>query len=242
MRIYGTHAVLAYLKHKPHLVRTCFIAENLNPASKNQVLHLAQAHQIACETVSSKTLDKWFPTEPHQGLALAIPDQAEYSEFDLPEIAAVSKNSLFLILDGIQDPHNLGACIRTAEAAGVQALIIPKDKAVQITPTVRKIACGAAEILPTVSVTNLARALIWLKEQGVWLIGTDMNTPQSLYQVDLTGPIGIVMGAEGTGLRALTKKHCDILAHIPMFGSTESLNVSVSTGICLYEAIRQRSL
>jgi len=146
-----------------------------------------------------------------------------------------------LVLDNIQDPHNLGACLRTADAAGVQAVIAPKDRSVRMTKAVRTVACGAAENVPFVQVTNLARLLKQLKKRDVWIVGTSDRAKKSLYELDLTGPLAIVMGSEGKGLRRLTAEKCDFLAHLPMTGSVESLNVSVATGICLYEAVRQRS-
>lgn len=145
-----------------------------------------------------------------------------------------------LVLDGVQDPHNLGACLRTADAAGAQAVIAPKDRAVSLTETVRRIATGAAEHVPFVQVTNLARTLDKLKERGIWVVGTADEAPQSIYDTDLTGPLALVMGFEGTGLRRLTREKCDLLASVPMAGSVESLNVSVAAGVCLFEAVRQR--
>ena len=145
-----------------------------------------------------------------------------------------------LVLDNVQDPHNLGACLRSADGAGVDAVIIPKNRSSPVTGTVSNIACGAAESIPIARVTNLARIMTELRESGIWLIGTADETEQSLYSTDLTGPLGIVMGSEGSGLRQLTRKNCDALVAIPMHGRVESLNVSVATGICLYEAVRQR--
>jgi 23S rRNA (guanosine2251-2'-O)-methyltransferase len=145
-----------------------------------------------------------------------------------------------LLLDEVQDPHNLGACLRTADAAGVHALIAPKDNAVGLTPVVCKVASGAAETLPYIQVTNLARTMGHLKEQGIWLTGTSGDADTELYSADLTGPLGLVMGSEGTGLRRLTREHCDRLVRLPMCGTVESLNVSVAAGVCLYEALRQR--
>lgn len=147
---------------------------------------------------------------------------------------------LLLILDGVQDPHNLGACMRTADAAGVHAVIAPKDRAATLTETVQRIACGAAERLPFVQATNLARTLEQLKERGLWVVGTASEAEQTVYEVNLTGPLAIVVGFEGAGLRRLTRDKCDVLARIPMFGSVESLNVSVAAGVCLFEAVRQR--
>jgi 23S rRNA (guanosine2251-2'-O)-methyltransferase len=147
---------------------------------------------------------------------------------------------LLLMLDGVTDPHNLGACLRTADAAGVQAVIIPKDKSASLNATVRKVACGAAEVIPLVAVTNLARTLEKLKKRGLWVVGTAGEAEQDVYDVDMTGPTVLVMGAEGKGMRRLTRELCDFLVRLPMSGSVSSLNVSVATGVCLFEAVRQR--
>ena len=148
---------------------------------------------------------------------------------------------LLLILDGVQDPHNLGACLRTADAAGVQAVVVPKDRSVGLTEVARVVACGAAEVVPLIQVTNLARCLKALKKRGIWLVGTTDKAGQSLYEIDLNGPLGVVMGAEGRGLRRLVAEQCDFLVNIPMQGVVPCLNVSVATGVCLFEAVRQRS-
>jgi len=151
-------------------------------------------------------------------------------------------SSFFLMLDGVTDPHNLGACLRSADGAGVHAVIVPKDNSVGLTPIVQKVACGAAESIPLVTVTNLTRTLDKLQQQGCWVVGTDGEADQTIYELDLTGPTVIVMGAEGDGMRQLTRKQCDFLAKLPMAGGVESLNVSVATGICLFEAVRQRTV
>ena len=161
-------------------------------------------------------------------------------EDDLYQIVRNQKSPLLLILDGITDPHNLGACLRTADAAGVHAVVIPKDRAATLTDTVRHIACGAAESVPFIQVTNLARTMEKLQSLGVWLVGLAEEGGQLLYDIDLKGPIGVVMGAEGPGMRRLTGEKCDFLARIPMAGKVECLNVSVATGVCLYECVRQR--
>lgn len=163
-----------------------------------------------------------------------------HEESDLPALLEGHPNPLVLILDCIQDPHNLGACLRTADAAGVTLVVMPRDKSSPITDTVRRVACGAAETVPIARVTNLARAMDKLKDLGVWLVGTADEANQFLFQIDLKGPIGIVMGAEGEGMRRLTGEKCDHLVKIPMGGSVECLNVSVATGVCLFEAVRQR--
>lgn len=164
-----------------------------------------------------------------------------FEEGDLASLLEGKAAPFVLVLDCIQDPHNLGACLRTADAAGIDAVILPKDKTAPISDTVRRVACGAVESLSIVRVTNLARAMEKLKELGVWLVGTGDEATQSIYDIDLKGPIGIVMGAEGTGMRRLTGEKCDFLAKIPMSGKVECLNVSVATGVCLFEAVRQRS-
>lgn len=163
-----------------------------------------------------------------------------YDEGDLASLLRDKAAPLVLVLDCIQDPHNLGACLRTADAAGVDAVVMPKDKSAPITDTVRRVACGAVDSVPIVRVTNLARAMEKLKELGVWLIGTADEAERSFFEMDLKGPAGIVMGAEGQGMRRLTGEHCDFLARIPMQGKVECLNVSVATGVCLFEAVRQR--
>ena len=163
-----------------------------------------------------------------------------YDEADLAQLLEGKTNALVLVLDCIQDPHNLGACLRTADAAGVSAVVMPKDKSAPISDTVIRVACGGAQSVPIVRVTNLVRAMTKLKELGVWLVGTGDEESQSLYEMDLKGPTGIVVGAEGEGLRRLTAENCDFLARIPMGGTVECLNVSVATGVCLFEVVRQR--
>ena len=163
-------------------------------------------------------------------------------EDELLDIIKDGDEALILILDQVQDPHNLGACLRTADGAGCRAVIAPKDRSAPLNETVKRIACGAAETPPYIQVTNLSRTIQLLKDEGFWLVGTSDNANQSLYEIDLKGKIGIVMGAEGKGLRRLTEEKCDFLANLPMMGSVECLNVSVATGVCLYEAIRQRNL
>lgn len=165
-----------------------------------------------------------------------------YHEKELYQILEGKKDPLLLVLDCVQDPHNLGACMRTADGAGVVAVIVPKDNSVTITDTVRRVACGGAENVPFVPVTNLARCLRELKKMNIWLVGTSDKAGKSLYEVDLKGGIAIVMGAEGKGLRRLTEEECDFLVTLPMQGQVPCLNVSVATGVCLYEAVRQRSL
>ncbi|HEY7776210.1 MAG TPA: 23S rRNA (guanosine(2251)-2'-O)-methyltransferase RlmB, partial [Kineobactrum sp.] len=188
----------------------------------------------------------------HQGAVATVTEapatggpEAEGNLLDETDLLELVDNSpgpvLLLVLDCVTDPHNLGACLRSADAAGVQAVVVPKDKAADLSPVVRKVACGAAEVVPFVRVTNIARTLAALKERGVWLYGAAGEAEQSLYDTDLTGSVALVMGAEGAGLRRLTREHCDHLVRLPMAGSVSSLNVSVATGISLFEAVRQRA-
>ena len=167
-------------------------------------------------------------------------EATHWDEDDLPSLLESTPAPLVLVLDCVTDPHNLGACLRTADGAGVTAVILPKDKSASVNETVRRVSCGGADHVPIVRVTNLARTMDKLKELGVWLVGTADEATQSLYDIDLKGPIGIVMGAEGTGMRRLTQERCDFLVRIPMAGRVECLNVSVATGVCLYETVRQR--
>ncbi len=188
--------------------------------------------------MAKRPRSKSTPSHRHTNLSAAVAVRNEDDLFDI--LAGLAEPPFLLVLDCVQDPHNLGACLRSADAAGIHAVIVPTDRAVSLTDTVRKVACGAAEHLPFVMVTNLARTLKQLKEAGLWLVGTADQAEQSLYEVDLIGPLAFVMGAEGKGLRRLTRECCDFLVHIPMAGSVECLNVSVAVGVCLFEAVRQR--
>jgi 23S rRNA (guanosine2251-2'-O)-methyltransferase len=202
---------------------------------------LARAAGIPVRQVEREALDAAAAGANHQGAIAWVHGPASRPAQDLDALlAALDHPPLLLILDGVTDPHNLGACLRSADGAGADAVIAPKDKAVGLTPVAVKVASGAAESVPFIQVTNLARALDRLKDAGVWLIGTADDAEQSLYQADLRGPIGIVLGAEGSGMRRLTREHCDLLVGLPMRGRVESLNVSVAAGVCLYEALRQR--
>lgn len=179
----------------------------------------------------------------HQGIAVRAAPGQSYDEHFLWQLIEQSQLTPFLlILDGVTDPHNLGACIRSADAAGVQAVIVPKDNSAGLNETVRKVACGAAEVVPLIPVTNLARTMKRLQDLGVWIVGAAGEGELSVFEAPLTGPLALAMGAEGKGLRRLTREHCDHLAKIPMSGSVSSLNVSVATGVCLFEALRQRQL
>ena len=239
--IYGIHAVRALLQQNPARVKQLWIQEKKHDRQLNSLLQLAESLQLAVQLVPHKTLDKLLDTQ-HQGvIAACTANRIIYGEEDLAELVNNGQPApLILVLDGVEDPHNLGACLRSAAAAGVTAVLAPKDRAVGITPVVRKVACGAAEYVPFIRVTNLVRALQQLQRLGLWLYGAAGDAEQTLYQAKLTDPIAIVMGAEGKGLRRLTRTTCDYLIRIPMQGKIESLNVSVATGICLFEGLRQR--
>lgn len=239
--IYGLHAVLAALQQHPETVSEMWVDRARHDRRLQKILAAAQAGGVNVHAVGGRELERLVPGVPHQGVAARAHIPRLHDEHDLQTLLGASGHApLLLILDGVTDPHNLGACLRDADAAGVDAVIAPRDRACGLTAVVRKVASGAAEHVPFVQVTNLARTLRWLKEQGVWLVGSDGAAQTELFDVDLRGPVAVVMGAEGSGLRRLTRDHCDILARLPMRGVVSSLNVSVAAGICLYEAVRQR--
>ncbi len=205
------------------------------------LLKQAQQQGIVIQTVPKKTLDKLTENQHHQGIVIRCKARPINTQSNLETILLnLNQPPFLLILDEVQDPHNLGACLRTADAAGIHAVIVPKNRACSLSPIVHKVASGAADTVPLIQVTNLVSTLRWLQEQGIWIIGTDDDTQTSLFDTPLTGPLALVLGAEGTGLRRLTRENCDALVSIPMLGKVESLNVSVATGVCLFEAIRQR--
>lgn len=238
--IYGIHAVQTMLKSSPQRVTELHVQQGRKDDRLQKIHNLAEQHGIALQLTSVKRLDAKAEGR-HQGvMALCRPGET-YDESFLMQLAEKhGASSLFLMLDGVTDPHNLGACLRSADGAGVHAVIVPKDNSVGLTPVVQKVACGAAETVPLITVTNLTRTLDKLQQQGAWVVGTDGEADQTIYDLDLTGPTVIVMGSEGDGMRQLTRKQCDFLAKLPMSGTVESLNVSVATGICLFEAVRQR--
>jgi 23S rRNA (guanosine2251-2'-O)-methyltransferase len=241
--VFGLHAIQSLLDTAPERVLELLVLQGRQDQRMQSILAVAEMHGIAVSEKPRKTLDNMADGN-HQGVvALAKPMKALTEEDLYAMVGDRSKNTPFLlILDGVTDPHNLGACIRSADAAGVQAVIVPKDNSVGLTEVVRKVACGAADTVPLISVTNLARTLQKLQESGVWIVGTAGEVEMNIYQAPLTGPLAIVMGAEGKGMRRLTREHCDHLAYIPMAGSVSSLNVSVAAGICMFEAVRQRQL
>lgn len=239
-QVYGVHAVTALLRHHPRRVKRLLVAQGRGEAGMQQLLELAQQNRLVVEHCQRNRLDE-MTAAVHQGvLALVSPSQV-WGEAMLDELLERKAGEvLLLVLDGVTDPHNLGACLRTADAAGVDAVIIPKDKSATLNATVRKVACGAAEVVPLVAVTNLSRCLKKLQQKGIWIVGTAGEAAQNLYQQSFAGALALVMGAEGKGMRRLTREHCDYLVSLPMYGSVSSLNVSVATGVCLFEIQRQR--
>ncbi|WP_095497142.1 23S rRNA (guanosine(2251)-2'-O)-methyltransferase RlmB [Paraferrimonas haliotis] len=238
--VFGLHAIQAILERQPEQVIELWCLKGRQDERVNQLIDLASQFGIPMQQAARKTLDDKAGSSQHQGVIARIKEAKPLNENDLDVIIKQTEKPLLLILDGVTDPHNLGACLRNADAAGVAAVIVPKDKSVGITPTVRKVAVGAAEVVPLVAVTNLARTMRHLQQQGVWIVGAAGEADCDLYQADLKGPLAIAMGAEGKGLRRLSRESCDTLVSIPMLGSVSSLNVSVATGICLFEALRQR--
>jgi len=240
--IIGIHAVTEALQNNADNLTQLMFQAGRTDQRLNSLRDLAQRHSVPVAEMSKAEMDKQI-SGVHQGVAaLAAREMTTGDEKQLFKLLeTLDHDPLILILDSITDPHNLGACLRTADAAGVDAVIIPKDKSAPINETVRKVACGAAETVTVISVTNLARCMQGLQERGVWIVGTADETGQSVYDLELKGPLAIAMGSEGTGLRRLTREHCDYLAALPMAGAVSSLNVSVATGICLFEAVRQRA-
>ncbi len=240
--IFGLHAVRTLLQQRPERAAQLILQKGRDDARMNELVQLAQAKGIKTEWRDTRELDRLAGGESHQGACLHIRSMGALGEGALDELLDKSTAPPFLlVLDGVQDPHNLGACLRTADAAGAAAVIVPKDRAAGLSPTVRKVASGAAETVPLIQVTNLARTLRWLKERELWIVGTDDQAEQSVFGSRLTGPLALVLGAEGSGLRRLTRDSCDLLVSIPMRGVVESLNVSVAAGVLLYEALRQRT-
>ncbi|MCW8964499.1 MAG: 23S rRNA (guanosine(2251)-2'-O)-methyltransferase RlmB [Gammaproteobacteria bacterium] len=238
--ICGLHAVKSAIEAAPAEVVRLWIDRKRHDKRMQSILDLAKRHSLPLEFLGRDELDAKAEGQVHQGVVLMTRAGKSYSEKDLDDLLADAKSPpLVLVLDGVTDPHNLGACLRTADAAGVDLVVVPKDRAAGLTATARKSASGAAERLPFIQVTNLARTLKQLQDAGLWITGTAMQG-EALYQADLTGPRVIVMGSEGKGMRRLTQEHCDQLVNIPMQGHVESLNVSVATGVVLYEVVRQR--
>lgn len=241
-KLFGWHAVQAAVKHTPQKIVAAWVDGNRRDKKNEHLRQNLADLQIKVEPVDQIQLDRLSSRANHQGIVIEVELPLERNEKELKEaVAKTSEIPFFLILDQIQDPHNLGACFRTADATGIQGIVITKDRAVGLTPTVYKVASGGAETVPLYKVTNLVRTMQWLKTQGIWLIGTDATSRQTVYDSDFTVPLALVIGAEGKGLRRLTRDRCDLLIKLPMRGQVESLNLSVAAGVVLYEAVRQRT-
>ena len=235
----GFHAVTSRLRQKPDTVSEIYVDASRNDGRAKDLRKMAEAAGVRVIPVDAKRLDGMAGGTRHQGVV------AQAQPLDMPKfiedvLEATTEPPLLLLLDGVQDPHNLGACLRVADGAGAHAVIAPKDRSVGLTAAAIKVASGAAESIPYIVVTNLARTMRDLKDRGIWLVGTADAASETIYQARLDGPLGLVVGAEGEGLRRLSQETCDLLVSIPMLGSVESLNVSVASGVCLYEARRRR--
>lgn len=238
--VYGLHAVGAVLERAPERLLELWMA-NRDDSRARELRERALALGLRVQPASGDSLGKLVGDVAHQGAVAAVRPMKPWNEYDLLEnLSQIKGEPLLLVLDGVTDPHNLGACLRTAEAAGVRAVVIPKDRSASIDGVARKVAAGAAEFVPVATVTNLVRVLDQLKEQGIWVVGTDGAAERTLYQADLNRPLALVLGAEGDGMRRLTRERCDFVVKIPMHGQVESLNVSVAAGVALFEACRQR--
>lgn len=239
--VFGLHAVRAVLARRPKDVLRLSIAAARDDARMRELRELAAAQGIRPAAASVEDLDRETGGAAHQGVVAEVRPSAALNENSLLDLlTSTAGPALVLVLDGVSDPHNLGACLRTADAAGATAVVAPRDRAAGLTPVVRKVAAGAAETVPFAQVTNLARSLRDMKEAGLWIAGTAEDGEKDLYDADLSGPLALVMGSEGRGLRRLTLECCDFSLRLPMQGTVASLNVSVAAGIALYEALRQR--
>jgi len=238
--LYGIHALESVVSREPERLIELFVLKGREDDRLFNIINQARRFGVAVQFCQRKALDDKVDGEQHQGVVAKAKPGKQYTENDLAAIVEKADMPFLLILDGVTDPHNLGACLRTAEAAGAHAVVVPKDKSAALTPTVRKVASGAADVIPLVQITNLARTIKELQKAGVWIIGTAGEAKQNLYECKLTGPIALVMGAEGKGMRRLTRENCDELIKLPMAGTVTSLNVSVATGVCMFEIVRQR--
>lgn len=237
--IHGFHAITAKLRHASEDVKEILVAEGRQDGRMRELLRAAETAGVRVIPADMVRLDGMSGSARHQGVVARVSATPKYLTVD-DVLDGLDGIPLLLVLDGVQDPHNLGACLRVADAAGAQAVIAPKDRACGLNATAIKVASGAADTVPYITVTNLARTLRELKERNIWIIGTAGEAQKDLYAVDQKGPVAWVLGAEGAGLRRLTRDTCDELVRIPMAGSVESLNVSVASGICLFETRRQR--
>jgi len=237
--IFGFHAVTARLRHEASSVEEIYVDAGRHDRRMQDLLHAAREAGVRIIQADDQRLSSMVGTRRHQGVVAKAGALSLARNLD-ELLDAIEGPPLLLVLDGITDPHNLGACLRVADGAGAHAVIAPKDRAVGLNATAAKVASGAADTVPYITVTNLARALRQLQERDIWLIGTDDSAEKSLYDADFSGPAALVMGSEGEGMRRLTRETCDLLVRVPMCGAVESLNVSVASGVCLYEARRQR--
>ncbi|MGR9046049.1 MAG: 23S rRNA (guanosine(2251)-2'-O)-methyltransferase RlmB [Gammaproteobacteria bacterium] len=241
-KIFGIHSVQAALDYSAKNIFHAWVDAQRHDKRLSQIIEDLKVLGIQPEKADRKKLDRFAEGKNHQGIVIEMELPSARNEDQLKQsIETLSGIPFFLVLDNVQDPHNLGACLRTADATGVHGVIVTKDNATGITPTVCKVASGAAETVPVYQVTNLARTLRWLKEHEIWIIGAAGETEQSVFQADLTLPLALVIGAEGKGMRRLTREQCDMLVKLPMSGQVESLNLSVAAGVLLYETIRQRA-
>ena len=238
--VYGLHAVRALLTRDPSRVRRLCLQKGRDDPRSREVEQLAQRAGLKPERMDAEQIKRWVGDVVHQGVVAQVEPLKAWIEEDLIDALAGRKDPIVLVLDSVTDPHNLGACLRSADACGAVAVVVPKDRAAGLNATVRKVAAGAAETTPVVTVTNLVRTLKLLQDAGLWVVGAAGEGDKPAHEVDLKGPVALVLGAEGTGLRELTRKTCDVLVRLPQLGSVESLNVSVATGMLLYEAVRQR--
>ena len=237
----GIHSVDSALSNMPEQVKTITVADECHNPRVRKLLQRAEQLGVQVLTQPRALLERRSEGQRHQDIIAEFTAQNIWGEKDLERLLdAIDGPPLLLVLDGVQDPHNLGACLRTADAAGVHLVILPKDRSAGLSPVARRSASGAAEVLPILFITNLARVLRRLKEKGVWLLGTSDQAEQELYEANLTGPMALVMGSEGKGMRRLTSELCDFQIRIPMAGSVSNLNVSVATAVCLFEMVRQR--
>ncbi|MBL1140540.1 MAG: 23S rRNA (guanosine(2251)-2'-O)-methyltransferase RlmB [Proteobacteria bacterium] len=243
-QIFGIHAVNQMLESSPDRIINAWIQEAINSDSVRAIHDEMNKLGLAVQTTPRTTMSRMTKNANHQGVIIEVKPAKKKTDNDLDVILEANKdnNPLYLILDSVQDPHNLGACIRTADAAAVTAIIIPKDRSASVNETVRKVASGAVENVTVISVVNLVRAIKKIKESGVWVVGADGVAEESIYDMNLTVPTAIIMGGEGKGMRESVMKECDFVAALPILGRIESLNVSVATGVILYEVLRQRSI
>ncbi len=240
-QIFGFHAAQAALDYSQEKIKRGWFDAQRQDKRLTDLVDALRCAGIKLDKTDKKKLDQWSEGKNHQGIVLEVILPSVLNENDLKQsVSQLQEPAFYLVLDQIQDPHNLGACLRTADAVGVHGVILPKDNSVSMTPTVCKVASGAAETVPVYQVTNLARTLRWLKSQNIWLMGTSDQAGDSIFATDLNLPIAVILGTEGTGMRRLTQEQCDFLVNLPMQGQVESLNVSVATGVVLYEVLRQR--